>query len=136
VDTTTGETAAPGVLRELEVLGERTKVPGTLVLHLTVGHEEGTVDSEDGTMDDGVLEMETGEVVTDTDTVGDGEVPVVPVTGSVVENDTLSEVVRSVTDELDAVAERFGVGNGFLVPVHRRVSDEIEKKGIERNMYM
>ena len=75
--------------------------------------------------------METSEIVTDTNSVCNSEVPVVPVTYqdrstqemssirkekgsakkggkltfSVVENDSLSEVVRGVTNELDAVPQ-------------------------------
>jgi len=75
------------------------------------------VDSKDGTMEDRVLEVEAGEIVTDTDTIGDGEVPVLPESFSVVQDDALAEVVGSVADELDAVAERLAVGRRFFIPV-------------------
>jgi hypothetical protein len=37
-----------------------------LVLHLAVGHEERAVDTEDGTLDDGILEVEARQVVANT----------------------------------------------------------------------
>ena len=80
MDTTASETTPPRVLRELEIFGERTEIPRALVFHLSVRHQERSVNSEDGTVDDRVLEMETREIVTDTDTIRDREVPIVPVT--------------------------------------------------------
>jgi hypothetical protein len=120
MDPTTRESPPPGILTELEVLGERSKVPSTLGLHLSVDHEERSMHSEDGAMDDRVLEVESSEVVSDSNAVCDGEVPVVPESFSVVEDDALSEMVRSVANELHAVTERLSVSNGLLVPVHTR----------------
>lgn len=73
--------------------------------------------SKDGSMNDRVLEMESSEIISYTDTICDGEVPVVPESFSVVENDSLSEVMRCVSDEVDTVAERLSIGNRFFVPV-------------------
>jgi hypothetical protein len=64
--------------------------------------------------------MEPRQVVADTNTIGDSKVPVVPESLAIVEDDALAEVVRSVADELDAVTERLGVGDGLLVPVNKR----------------
>lgn len=93
------------------------------------------MNSEDGAMDDRcesvlsqrqsseakerrtVLEVESSEVVADTDAIGDGEVPVLPESLAVVEDDALAEVMRRVADELDAVPKRLAVSDGFLVPV-------------------
>lgn len=62
------------------------KVSGThLVLHLAVGHQERTVNAKDGTLHDRILEVETGQVIADTNAIGDCEQPVVPVALAVVE---------------------------------------------------
>ena len=61
--------------------------------------------------------MEACEVVADTDSVGDSEVPVLPEAFAIIKDDALTKVVRSVADKLDAVAERLAVRDGFLVPV-------------------
>lgn len=57
--------------------------------------------AEDGSVDDGVLEVEAGQVVSDTDTVGDRKVPVLPVAFTVVQDDTLAEVVRGLRTSRD-----------------------------------
>jgi hypothetical protein len=43
------------------------------------------VDAKDGSVDDRVLEMETSQIVSDTDSIGDGEEPVIPVAYPVVQ---------------------------------------------------
>lgn len=99
------------------VPAQKRNAPSTLVLHFSVGHEERSVHTKDGAVDDRVLEVEPRQVVADTNTVGHGEVPVLPEALAVVQDDTLTEVVGRVADELDAVAERLAVRGRFLVPV-------------------
>lgn len=108
------------------------------------------MNSEDWSTDEGVLKMETSEIVTDTNSVCNGEVPVVPVTYqdrstqemssirkekgsakkggqltfSVVKNDTLTELMRSVTNELDAVSKRFSISSRFFIPVRRKIESK------------
>lgn len=123
VDASTGEATSPGILGELEILCKRAEIPGTLVLHLAVGEQEGAVNTKDWPFDDRVLEVEPGEIVSDTDAVGDGKVPVLPVPFTVVENDALSEVVRGVADKVEAAADRLGIGDGLFVHVQDPVVD-------------
>lgn len=80
VNSTTSESSSPSILRELEILCKGTEIPRTFILHLSVCHQEGSVNSEDWSIDEGVLKMESSEIVTDTDTICNGEVPVVPET--------------------------------------------------------
>jgi hypothetical protein len=55
VNTSASESSSPSILRELEIFCERTEVPSTLVLHLSVRHQERSVNSEDRSVDDRVL---------------------------------------------------------------------------------
>jgi len=45
-------------------------------------------------------------------------------TFSVVKNDTLTELMRSVTNELDAVSKRFSISSRFFVPVRRKIESK------------
>lgn len=70
------------------------------------------------TVDDRVLEVESGEVVPDANAVRDGEVPVLPEPLAVVKDDALAKVVRRVADELEAAPEGFAVRDRLLVPTY------------------
>ena len=67
-------------------------------------------------MNDGILEVESREIVSNSDTIGNGKVPVVPESFSVVQNDSLTEMMRSVANKLEAMSKRFSVRDRLLIP--------------------
>lgn len=73
------------------------------------------MNTKDWSFNDCILEVESSQIVSYTNTICHGEIPIVPVPFTVVQDDTLSEVVGSVTDKVEAAAYSLWVSNGLFV---------------------
>lgn len=108
-DGTAAVALFPRIDGKLKVFGQGSQVPRDVVFDFSVVEQERPVSAKDGATEVVELQVETGQVVTDTDGVADGVEGVGPVTVLVVEDRALSHVKVGEPDELENTANTVGI---------------------------
>jgi hypothetical protein len=81
------------------------------------------MNAEDRSLNDSILEMETCEIISNTNTICYCKVPILPITFTIVKNDTLTEMMRSITNEINASSYGFSICDGFFVHMEDPIID-------------